>query len=170
MQALNLRVSAKRLDWIERPIRDDEESTGIANVYLLLMALSIENLLKGLLSIQTEVLTDEKLSKEFNTHNLRELARRIDPSTIPIEFVEEELVIMDYLTSYIQWAGRYPLPKFADHLIGRGASSMEYKCELRLWEHLYQTLVRFGWVTKAGGRRLYFRDMPIGGNNNEKNG
>jgi hypothetical protein len=79
----------------------------------------------------------------------------------------EEISLLDELSPYIEWAGRYPLPKKAEAFIVLGHGSREHEAELVLWERLAEPLVNKAWVMKGGssrlgGKRLYVkrRDKP----------
>ena len=156
LQALELRDAANRIEWIEHPIRQDESSLGLANVHMSLLALSVENLLKGILATQREVAKDGKLLEKFSHHKLKRIAEALGQPVAT--FSEEELELLDLLKEYVEWAGRYPFPKVADRLIVLEGSSMELEKTLILWDRLYQILLQLGWVVKAGGRRLYFKN------------
>lgn len=153
--ALNLRTAADRIDPDRNPIREDEPSLGLHWVYRMLMGMSIEALLKGILVAQGEqILHRGKLRKGFTTHDLGNLAQKVDPSALT--FSSDERKILKNLEPYIVWAGKYPLPRVANDLIVQGYSSHESGLERRLSDKLYEHLKSIGWVSKGGGKRLYF--------------
>jgi hypothetical protein len=154
--AFDLKTAADRIDWLKNPIREEEPSLSLASVYRMLMGMSIEVLLKGILVAQGEQILDDKgrIKKDFAKHDLTKLAQRID--TEAFAFSQDDLEILDNLTPYIKWAGKYPLPRVAGDLIVKGHSSGETMRESGLWERLYEHLKDIGWVTKGDGKRLYF--------------
>ncbi|OOS00705.1 hypothetical protein B0186_05875 [Canicola haemoglobinophilus] len=68
------------------------------NVYKMLMGMAFELLIKA-------VLTQRNIDFKY-THNLRELALEAQ-----IKLSEEEFNLLDILSGYILWAGKYPVPK-----------------------------------------------------------
>lgn len=68
------------------------------NVYKMLMGMAFESLIKA-------VLTQRNIDFKY-IHNLRKLAQQAD-----IKLSEEEFNLLDILSEYILWAGRYPVPK-----------------------------------------------------------
>jgi len=153
--ALDLRTAADRIDWQRSPIRESERSLGLCSVYRMLMGMSMEALLKGILIAQGKQILDKgKLKNDFTTHDLSKLAHSADPSALT--FSPDEIKILQNLTPYILWAGKYPMPRLANDLIVKGHSSPEIGLERELWDRLYEYLARVGWVSKGHGRRLYF--------------
>jgi hypothetical protein len=153
--ALDLRTAADRIDWQRNPIREGERSLGLYSVYRMLMGMSMEALLKGILIAQGKQILDKgKLKNDFSTHDLSKLARSADPSALT--FSLDEFKILQNLTPYIVWAGKYPMPKVANGLIVKGHSSTEMGLERKLWDRLYEHLTNIGWVSKGRGKRLYF--------------
>ncbi|MCX5838801.1 MAG: hypothetical protein NTW71_09845 [Deltaproteobacteria bacterium] len=167
--ALDLKVAADRINWVSKPVRDDEPSIGLFKVYRMLIGMSMESLLKGILVAQGEQILNKqgKLRKEFATHDLHALAVRIN--TDALQFSDHDIKILANLKPFTEWAGRYPLPISADGLIVPGHSNIEVQLELELWRKLYDQLVKIGWITKAGGRRLYF-DKGRNVSNEQENG
>jgi len=150
-----------RLDWLQHPVREDEPSVSLASVYRFLVALSFENLLKGIVIAHGENLgTVVKFG-----HKLVDLAKKVVTSSAVV-FSKEEMRLLEGLEPYLTWAGRYPLPKDPDALIVRSHSSVEHDSELKLWDRLYGHLEAVGWFVKdgeGGRRRLYVtRERKIG--------
>jgi len=154
--ALDLKTAADRIDWRRKPVRDDEPSVGLHRVYRMLIGMSMESLLKGILVAQGEQILNAKgkLGKDFTIHDLCVLAGRVDDRSF--QFSEQDLKILRNLKPFIEWAGRYPLPISASGLIVVGHSSTEVIAEAGLWDRLYKHLITIGWVSKGGGKRLYF--------------
>lgn len=68
--------------------------------YLLLAGLAIENLLKGI-----QIKRHGEHAK-YETHNLRQLL-----SGTGIALSDAENLMVDRLTAFVTWAGRYPIPR-----------------------------------------------------------
>jgi len=109
LMALPLKVAAERLDWLVHPVRQEERCLSLMPVYRMMMGMSLENLLKGILAEQGLPVLDKKgrLSKDYGTHNLATLAGKVTALT----FTNEELQVLAALSEYIKWAGKFPLPR-----------------------------------------------------------
>ena len=139
VQAHTLREASKRVDWIHENF-ETGENAGYMVEYRLLMALSIENLIKGILVAHRLRAGSTEPLRGLFTHKLTRLA-----ATLP-----SELDLLAQLTAYIEWAGRYPFPKAAaDYSTGRGHGSAEHAAEIRLWERLFAYLREVGWAMKG---------------------
>ena len=81
------------------------ESSGPAS---LLYGLALENLLKALVieSTGSRIVKWKLLPWRGTGHGLVELARE---ANVPL--IEVEIDLMSRLTCYVEWAGRYPIPK-----------------------------------------------------------
>lgn len=154
--ALDLKIAADRIDWRRKPVHDDEPSVGLHKVYRMLIGMSMESLLKGILVAQGTQILDAKgkLRRDFTTHDLCVLADRVDVRSF--RFSEQDFKILGNLKPYIKWAGKYPLPVSTSGLIVVGHSSTEVIAEAGLWDRLYEHLRTIGWVSKGDGKRLYF--------------
>ena len=80
----------------------------------MLSAFAIENYLKGALVVfkkwsKTDI--KQELPKPLKSHNLTQLAELVK---LPLN--EEEADLMERLSEYAIWAGRYPVPLFSDNL------------------------------------------------------
>lgn len=91
-RAKDLLISAKVL-W-----NSLDKNSFCRNVYKMLMGMAFESLIKA-------VLTQRNISFQY-IHNLRRLAQQAD-----IKLSEEEFNLLDILSEYILWAGKYPVPK-----------------------------------------------------------
>lgn len=86
----------------------------LASPFLLLCGLALENLLKALIVKQMFGRQDGQpdtdaptvLPQYLKTHNLCELADRASFSTS-----DRERRTLTRLTHYVEWAGRYPIPR-----------------------------------------------------------
>jgi hypothetical protein len=157
--ALPLKVAADRLDPVCHPVRQEEGCLTLLGVYRMLLGMSMENLLKGVLAVQgLPVLTKGRLSRGYSTHNLRNLAGKVTGLT----FSADEFQVLSTLAVYVTWAGRFPLPQAASDLIVKGHSSTEHQVELALWARLYEHLRQAAWIVKDDGRRLYFAPRQPG--------
>lgn len=151
ISAITLRDAARRLHPIEQPWRDDEMFLG--SVFLMLLALSFENLLKGMIALQgTPVSVNNKLNPYFAKHTLERYAQQIDPAVFVIDSIE--IALLKTLEPYLTYAGRYPLPKEPSSLVAQAYSNHELETADVLWERLYTHLKKHGWITKIDGSRL----------------
>lgn len=76
----------------------------VARPTMLLAALTIENLLKGV-CVSREPALDKNGSFRLKTHKLLDLLDRIN---VPLNDEEQNLV--ERLEVFLEWAGRYPVP------------------------------------------------------------
>ena len=106
---------------------------GMLNVYRMLMAYALENLLKAKwikLNIRgknRQILKIEQLPKEINGHDLVKLGKQVH-----LCFTDEDEELLHSLTLYSTWAGRYPVPKEFQNLRPRWHSSSEIQSIKRL--------------------------------------
>ena len=163
LMAIELKSAADRLDWVEKPITEKEVALSLIKPYRLLIALSIENLIKGILVADgLPVLVRGKFSRDLDDHDLARLASKLHCKDISVS--PEELALLTDQKKYIEWAGRYPLPKSSGNYEAVSHGTREHHAELALWKKLYDHLYRVAWVMKggpseSGGYRLYF-DRP----------
>jgi len=159
LQALNLKAAADRLDWKTYPPRDDEPTVSFLKEYHLLLGLSFENLLKGYISlVRLERGETLSLPSSCYTHRLEKLANRQECAELKIS--KGEIEVLTRLSPYIEWAGRYPLPKEFSNMIVVCSGSREE--EKALWDRLYFMLFDLAWIMKGGlesmgGNKLYMK-------------
>jgi hypothetical protein len=106
-----LRKSLKNDQRLEK---DREEKMAYIEVYMLLMGLSFENLIKGIVIAKNPELVSEskgesKLMGELKTHKLSQLARR------HLDITKKGLDIIERLEEFVIWGGRYPIPASSHH-------------------------------------------------------
>ncbi len=157
IEAMQLKVAAERIDWLFKPVTEAEQTLSLMTTYRLLIGLSFENLIKGILHAQgNKVIENGKFTKLFSKHDLKDLANKLDPSEINI--TENEKNILKDLTPYVIWAGRYPLPRNKNDIIAKCHGSAEYKRELELWEKLKEYLANISWIMKGTpGKKSYHK-------------
>jgi hypothetical protein len=95
-------------------------SGGVVGVYFMLVAYGIENLLKGAAIANRKdefldvVKRKQKIPKEIDTHELRDLAEQ---ARIETSRDEEEILLR--LSANATWRGRYPVPVHMNGLKGK---------------------------------------------------
>jgi hypothetical protein len=164
--AMSLRAAAARLDWLTAPVRDDEFSVGFMREYRMLLGLSFENLLKGIIClVRLEAGQRPPLPRECFHHSLATLATRSEVGIVSLS--PQEIALLDNMTPFIEWSGKYPLPKKLEGYTGSSHSNHEHDAELVLWERLAAFLADQSWVMKGGpermgGNKLYIKKSHRG--------
>lgn len=159
-EAMQLKVAAERIDWLFKPLTEDEQAASLMPTYRFLIGLSFENLIKGILHAQGNKVTENgKFTKLFSKHDLGYLVKKLDPSKINI--TEDENNILDELTPYVIWAGRYPLPKGWNDIIVKMHDSGKHGRELELWEKLKEHLANISWIMKGTPRKKGYHKLYI---------
>lgn len=167
--AIKLKEAADRID--EIPL--------VVGIYCLLLGLSFEILIKGtLIATGASAGTIGNLSRDFQNHYLHELVSKIDPKTFSVSVDEKEL--LEKLSQYVVWAGRYPIALRASDLVnwvvppgtpvlirgrvygnpksrkGSGFINTDRKLARQLWDRLSVHLATLAKPqnkkSKAGGR------------------
>jgi hypothetical protein len=84
-------------------------------VSTLLLAASIESLLKGLILVNGEKLleADGKLKRAFRHHRLHDYARQAGLSPLSAD----DIRALKRLSAILEWQGRYPIPTDASKLL-----------------------------------------------------
>ncbi|MGH7139519.1 MAG: hypothetical protein ACREHD_27550, partial [Pirellulales bacterium] len=93
---------------------------------------------------------------DFWNHDLVKLAEQIDSAALAI--TDDEKDILERLSKFVAWAGRYPMPSRPENMLIVEHSTLEYFAELDLWERLFNHLQAVGWWIGTGKRRLPFND------------
>jgi hypothetical protein len=128
--AIALQHAASNLDWTKQ--RDFSDWRYIP-IYRMLMAFSIENLLKGILIVEGhEAIEGDRLSHRLKNHGLRQYADKLSGVTI----TKSEKSLLDELQHYLMWAGRYPMPTKAASAIQIRHSKAQRDAELALGQKL----------------------------------
>lgn len=124
-----LQHAASNLDRIKR----DWTDWRYLPIYRMLMAFSIENLLKGILiSEGHEAIKGYKLNNRLSNHCLRQYAGAVSGVSI----TKPEKYLLDELQHYLMWAGRYPMPKEFNAVIQIGHSDTRHDAEFALVQKL----------------------------------
>lgn len=159
----SLKWAADHLCWLDpkyRPIDEHPlrmELTFSIPMYRLLLGLSFENILKGLLiALGVEVIEGEKLKNTFATHSIPKLLGQLPPETLSL--CEDEHHILEELQRNVEWQGRYPVPKKWNDYKMPGHGSDEYCIEQTLWTKFFNKLLEVGWNLKADGSRIPLRN------------
>jgi len=134
--AIALKHAASNLDWTKQ--RDFSDWRYVP-IYRMLMAFSIENLLKGILIIEGHgAIEGDKLSKRLSNHGLRQYADDVSGVTI----TKPEKCLLDELQHYLMWAGRYPMPTKPTLAIQIRHSKAQRDAELALGQRLADYLAQ----------------------------
>ncbi|MBI2224019.1 MAG: hypothetical protein HYU44_03525 [Betaproteobacteria bacterium] len=153
LQGLSLKAASARLDWEAHPARDDEPTLSFLAEYHMLLGLAFENVLKGFISlVRLEKRTLPPLPRECHVHRLEDLAIR--PECAELALTATELETLARLSPYIEWAGRYPVPKRSSEMIAKLSSNREREKEEALWERLVPLLHERAWVMKGGPKSM----------------
>lgn len=106
-----------RMAWIEYHCNEASQQSapprGLHRVYLFLSALAIENLLKAVVVDQAkwpDSQIAQKIPEELNSHILLDLA-----AAGGVELADDEIEILERLTEFGIWLGRYPAPTKLHH-------------------------------------------------------
>lgn len=154
IRGIELKSAAERLDWLQLPARDDERGFTHFHQYSMLLAMSFEALLKGIITrARIKENVEPVLERQHFVHDLRALAQT--PECDNLGFTEAELDALGWLSPFIEWGGRYPMPRRPSQMeVGFGISDAEYELQKSLWERVYYSLKEDAWVMKGGPERL----------------
>ena len=157
MMACDLKEAADKLCWLDHSgVPVDNEMSRFMAIYQMLLGLSFENLIKGLLIAQGKQITEgNKLKPSFAKHNMSGLLSQLDTNTIQINKEERKLLLG--LEKYVVWRGRYPIPKQPDNYMIVMHGSGQHSLEQKLWNRLLDNLLDIGWNVTAKGKRIPFR-------------
>lgn len=123
----------------------------------MLIGLAFENLLKGIAIAQgLEIVKEDRLNSSIATHSL---AKLLDLVNISDSFLtEEEMEMLKGLQPYIEWYGRYPIPKRASEFQLHGHSNHEHRLERNAYKKLYKFLESIGWIRQPDGSKRMICD------------
>ncbi|MFZ1720592.1 MAG: hypothetical protein WAU28_04585 [Candidatus Moraniibacteriota bacterium] len=165
--AMELKMAADKLDILKLPLKDHRTADAYPRAYRLLMGLSFENLIKGIIILNKINGTKKPITEgdinDLMNHELEILAKKI-PQSGSITLLAEDFIILEEFTPYIVWAGRYPLQKGYGFPVIVGNEKEEYKISnkygksLILWEKMAEYLRKESWIIKGEGKsrsRLY---------------
>lgn len=112
IQAVGLMRSANiLLTQTQEDIKQDLDSADIHaeppvwGAYVMLAGLALENLLKGILVMRHQHLDIKDFMDDIKGHDLNILARAVG-----LHFDDRASFLLEKITSYIVWAGKYPAP------------------------------------------------------------
>ncbi len=163
--AIEFKELADRIDWMK-----NKEDSYFIKQYLLLMGLSFENMLKGLIVLSNINKNVKPIPKWMeNTHDLKKIAEEL-VKLGDTNLSGDDFPILEELTLYIKWLGRYPTQKTKDAVYIKemsdfpnakhvGDSSTNYTTRLIFWNKLYKYFKKEGYIIKGIGNerfRLYF--------------
>jgi hypothetical protein len=87
----------------------------VAHVYMLLAGLAIENLAKALVAGRSSPATvGDALAPDLKSHDLVDLLHRTG-----LTLSADETYLAERLQSFVEWAGRYPIPTRLDGQLPR---------------------------------------------------
>jgi len=90
---------------------EDHRDGQLISAYLLLIGYAIENLLKAILMIQhPEYFKPDSKLTDIRSHDLAGLCNRCGIA------VQDQATLLEKLTSYIEWQGKYPIPLVSDEM------------------------------------------------------
>jgi hypothetical protein len=137
IKARYLKYTADRIDWTS-----NEGMSRLVWVNYMLMGMAIESLLKGHMLFRGIEPVDKKkggiiqVNKVFKSHDLHVLAEKIACPALPIS--REELELLEKLSEFVKWVGRYPVPLNAYKIGTKQVSSIEYKKIQELYSRLHE--------------------------------
>ena len=122
----------------------ESSNSHLAWINFMLLGMALESLIKGHMVFRGIQVIESKrgstyIKKVYRNHNIHKLAKKIECPALPI--TEKEYKILEKLSHFIKWAGRYPVP--TNHLeIGPLQASSEELEEInKLYNHLLTPLL-----------------------------
>jgi len=103
----------------KRRLVDPTPATGfeapVTPIYILLVGLAIENLVKGIyVARNPTACSSDNLPSELTKHKTIEFFERLD-----LSFSQAEGHLLERIETFVLWAGRYPIPRKLDDLLPR---------------------------------------------------
>ncbi|NLX13578.1 MAG: hypothetical protein GXY44_07995 [Phycisphaerales bacterium] len=118
----------------------------------MLIGLSFENLLKGLLVAMGRPAREKGyLSKDLREHRMRQLINKFKRSEL--QLTEQEIDMLVRLENYVIWQGRYPVPCSSNRYDFDGGSDQDQQQERALWNKLRAQLRSVGWAVDVEGNK-----------------
>jgi hypothetical protein len=92
---------------------EDNIEPPLSPVYMLLVGLAIENLVKGIcVANAPNIIENDRLGRGMRTHSILDLLARAH-----VTVSQEDSELIERLEVFVNWAGRYPIPaKLGDSL------------------------------------------------------
>jgi hypothetical protein len=122
---------------------------GNVAIQLMLSGFAFENIIKAIMVTKgVPALKGGKLTPRYlGNHKLSALARKIGPVT------REEETMLEWLSTFSRWAGRYPVPVEEDELI-RSPFMIEWQVTATAWwERRVDEVFAAGWILLPDGSR-----------------
>jgi hypothetical protein len=104
LRAVNILNEEIKKDWRRFKRGSAVPWTAPFKVCMMLCGLMLEDLLKALLVSRTAAL-DSKGQFAHKTHDLLKLAKLVG-----LKLSQDESILLEKLTRFVEWAGRYPIP------------------------------------------------------------
>jgi hypothetical protein len=126
-----------------------EAVKGSVGVQLMLSGFAFENIIKAIMVTRNyPPIAGGKLTSQFRgAHKLVELARQIGPAT------PDEETMLDWLSTFARWAGRYPIPVDETELF-RSLWKLEWQVIASAWwESRVDQVFADGWISLPDGTR-----------------
>lgn len=79
---------------------------GSAQIALMLMGMSLENLVKGILISRNPELVKDGIQGEIKSHQIRQLIEE----QASFSLNDDEKIFLDKLSDHVVWRARYPIP------------------------------------------------------------
>ena len=138
IRAQFLKESAEKITFTE------PGNSHLARVNFMLLGMALESLIKGHMVFRGIQVIEEKrgsthIKKVFKSHDIHKLAKKIECPALPI--TDQEYEILEKLSYFIKWIGRYPVPTNAQGMGPLQVSSLELELINSLYTHLLTPLL-----------------------------
>ncbi|MGI8582911.1 MAG: hypothetical protein ACR2KX_11965 [Chitinophagaceae bacterium] len=105
-------LNRRKKEIISGDFKERTYTPSLYQPYFLLISLSIENLLKGIVLFNNPALLTDKLHHSIQTHDLVRISSFTD-----INFLRNEKEFFVMASTVIMWYSRYPIPNKANNII-----------------------------------------------------
>jgi hypothetical protein len=122
---------------------------GNVAVQLMLSGFAFENIIKAIMVARglPAVAAGRLTGRYLGAHKLASLAGNIGPVTA------DEKIMLDWLSTFARWAGRYPIPLTEGELI-ESLWQIEWQVTARAWwERRVDEIFAAGWILLPDGTR-----------------